>query len=108
MIATIVLLLQLTIAPAGAKKHAQEHRNERVTVCGTVARVFYAQRSRGRPTFLDFENGPFTVLIWDRHRSKVGNLAEHRGRRLCSTGLIHLYRGQPQMQISDPGNLTSR
>jgi hypothetical protein len=46
---------------------AAQHVGEHATVCGTVVSGHYAARSKGQPTFLDFDqpypNSAFKALI---------------------------------------------
>jgi hypothetical protein len=55
-------------------QEARQHVGEQATVCGVVASGRYAARSRGQPTFLNFDapypNAVFTVLIWGEDRPK--------------------------------------
>ena len=87
---------------------AANHVGKVATVCGTVASARYADRTRGTPTFLNFEqpypDQVFTVVIWGRHRSKFHSPPEleYAHRHLCVTGTVELFRGAPEMVIEDP------
>ncbi|MGH7190961.1 MAG: hypothetical protein ACREF0_17465 [Acetobacteraceae bacterium] len=99
--------------PAGAATvsagAAAGHAGETETVCGTVASVYYASRSRARPTFLDFgaryPHETFMAVIFDDDRPAFGQLAGLRGERACVTGPIQLYRGKPEIILQDPSQL---
>ena len=75
---------------------------EKATVCGEVASVQHAARSRGNPTFINLDrpypNQIFTVLIWGSDRPKFGDPEEaYRGKRICVTGKITDYKGGPEI-----------
>ncbi len=79
-------------------------------VCGVVASARYAERSKGRPTFLNLDkpypNAIFTALIWGEDRSKFDQpeirLLE---KRICTTGIITQYKGAPEMVLRQPSQL---
>lgn len=110
----LLCLLGLTLAiPASAKRvsasEAAGHAGETDTVCGTVASVYYASRSRARPTFLDFgaryPNESFTAVIFDDERPAFGQLSDLPGRKVCVTGPVQLYRGKPEIILHDPSQM---
>jgi hypothetical protein len=56
-----------------------------------------------------YPNQVFTVVIWREDRSKFGTPeASLRGKEICITGVIKLYRGRPEMVLHDPSELTQR
>lgn len=100
-------------ADALAAADAIHHVGESVTVCGEVASSRFARKRRGAPTFLNldepFPDQVFTILIWGRDRPKFAEAPEFlAGSRVCVTGVIRLYRGLPEMIVSDPGQLDVR
>ena len=89
---------------------AQRHVGEHATVCGIVASTRYSPKTKGQPTFLNFDSPYprqiFTVVIWGGDRPKFGTPETTlKGRRVCATGTIQLYRGTPEIVVSDPGQL---
>src|SRR5271157_1115535 len=81
---------------------AKNHVGERATVCGEVASVHYAARSRGNPTFINLDkpypDQIFTVLIWGSDRPKFGDPEEaYRSKHICVTGKISDYKGVPEI-----------
>lgn len=89
---------------------AKDHVGEVATVCGRVVSSHYAYRSRGRPTFLDFDrpypNQIFVVVIWGKDRAKFGRPEErYRDKRICATGLIRMYRGVPETIARTPNQI---
>lgn len=75
---------------------AVRHIGEAATVCGPVADVHYAPRSRGGPTFLDFDaaypNQDVVVVVWGEDAAKFGDLQAYEGRTACASGVIRAYR----------------
>jgi len=94
-------------------QQAAAHIGETATVCGIVASTNYASRSKGEPTYLNFErpfpNQIFTVLIWGSDRPKFGE-PENKlmGKRVCATGIIKEYRGKPEIVATDPRQLVAQ
>ena len=94
-------------APTIAPEQAQAHVGETVEVCGQVARVHLAFKTRGQPTFIDFvrpyPHAPFTAVIWGLDRGKFGDPhQQYLNKRVCVTGPIRLYRGQPEIILHSP------
>lgn len=106
LFATFPVLAQKTFTAAEAKQHI----GERATVCGDVASTHYAARSRGNPTFINFDkpypSEVFTLLIWGTDRPKFGEPEEtYRSKHVCVTGPIGEYRGTPQIVAHDPSQV---
>ncbi len=92
-------------------EQAAEHVGEVATVCGKVASATYASRSRGRPTFLNLDK-PYpdhisTIVIWGENRGEFSEAPErvYREKRICVTGEIETYRGKPQIEVEEPGQI---
>jgi micrococcal nuclease len=98
------------IAPIDAHKYIGMEK----TVCGTVVSATYAVRTKGRPTFLNLDRPYpkhiFTVVIWGSDRNKFKNPPEafFRGKRICVTGLIEDYRGEPEMIVRSPDQIVAK
>jgi len=119
-----IIALSLTLFTLFPILHAQENYitpeeaykyiGETKTVCGTVASATYAVRSRGKPTFLNlnkpYPNHVFTIVIWGSDRGKFKNPPEvfFKGKEVCVTGLITTYRGKPQIEVSEPSQITAK
>jgi hypothetical protein len=89
---------------------APQHVGEYATVCGVVASTKYAPQTRRQPTFLNFDapypRQVFTVVIWGVDRPKFASPeSAYLGKRVCASGTIELYRGKPEIVVSDPGQL---
>lgn len=110
------LLLIGFLAPFGhaeeklSPTEAKQHTGERATVCGAVASTRFAQRSCGQPTFLNLEkpypNQIFTVLIWGDNRTKFGTPeTKYMSKRICVSGDLKEYRGEPEIIATDPSQI---
>jgi len=90
-----------------AAKDAVAHVGETATVCGTVVSANYAAKSKGQPTFLNFDqpypNQVFTVMIWGSDRAKFGEPENtFLGKKVCANGVIKAYRGNPEIIATSP------
>lgn len=116
--ACLLLLLANLLVPARAVQNskltaaqAKDHIGERATVCGTVAGTHYAEKAKGAPTFLNFEKPfprqLFTVVIWGADRPKFGRPEiDYRGRKICVTGALKLFRKRPEMEVKEPKQIS--
>jgi DNA/RNA endonuclease YhcR with UshA esterase domain len=105
-----VCLLSIPSLHAQTKKlttaEAKDHIGERAMVCGKVVSTHYAKSSKGEPTFLNLDEPypkeVFTILIWGSDREKFGAPEdEYKGLRVCVTGKITSYRGQPEIVATE-------
>ena len=90
---------------------AVNHIGQQATVCGNVASIHFAFRSKGQPTFINL-NRPypsqiFTVLIWGSDRSKFPGAPEnyYRNKRICVSGKIKEFRGAPEIVVRNPSQI---
>jgi hypothetical protein len=98
-----VLFLLVFLAPCVvavqnlSASEAKQHVGEQAIVCGIVETARFAERTRGQPTFLNFDkpypDQIFTVVIWGENRSKFGSPeAKYSRKRICVAGTIKEYR----------------
>lgn len=97
---------QQRLATADAAKHV----GESATVCGRVVSTRFLESSNGQPTFLNFDkpypNTPFTVVIFGKDRGKFSAPEQtYKDKAVCVTGKIRDYRGKPEIEVTDPGQL---
>ena len=100
-------------APANSlsASEAKENIGSRTTVCGEVKSPTYASGTRGQPTFLNldqpFPNQIFTIIIWGNNRGNFPESPEslYRDERVCITGLIESFRGVPQIEATNSGQI---
>jgi len=109
LVLRVALLAQERISPAEAAKYI----GRRATVCGLVASANYATQSQGQPTYLDLDspypNHIFTALIWGENRDKFSTAPEkaYSGKRICVKGILSNSRGQPQIFVTSPSQITA-
>lgn len=113
----IYLGLLAVIASASANAQASikleevsKHVNDSVTVCGQVDDLRYFESSKNSPTFLNiggkYPNQLLTVVIWgDVRKQFKNNPDELKGRQVCFTGRIILYKDRPEIVIGQPEQL---
>jgi hypothetical protein len=115
----ICLAMSASLAARPAEIHtliaqqAKRHVGETAKVCGQVVRVHLAFKTRGQPTFLDFESphphAPFTAIIWGLDRGKFGQPEkQYLNKHICVTGPIRAYHGQPEIVLHSPRQITEK
>ena len=96
-------------ADAIAPGQAQAHVGQVVTVEGTVSDVF---ATRSGVTFLDiggsYPNNSFAVVIFKDDANKFPDADSLSGKTIDVTGAIRLFRGKPEIVLSDPGQLKTK
>ena len=102
--------LPISAAPI-TPEDAADHLGEMATVCGVVASGKFLANSHSQPTVLELDraypNAVFTAVIFGEDRAKFGTPEKSlRGKRICVTGSIRLYRGKPEIVLGDPSQLT--
>ncbi len=110
-----VIVFSVSIASGVIKpEEAQQHTGENQIVCGTVISTHYAMSSKGQPTFLNLDkpypNQIFTIVIWGDNRAKFKKAPEQYfdGKSICVTGVIEIYRGTPEIIVSDPSQIKNK
>jgi hypothetical protein len=87
-------------------RQAGKHTGEQTCISGRVLRVF---TSRTGNTFLDFcadyRNCSFTSIVFASDRPKFGDLGTLQGRDIELRGEVRLYHNQPEIVVSDPGQI---
>ena len=73
----------------------------------------YSFRTRGRPTFLNFDrpypHQVFTAVLWGSDRAKFGEPGkQYRNRHICVTGFISVFHGQPEMVLHSPKQVAEK
>lgn len=109
----LFVLLAFALSPAVAQTisaaDAKNHIGENATVCGKVTSERTATSSRGDPTFINLDaaypNQVFTILIWGDDRKSVGELPRE-GSRVCASGVITDYHGEPEIVVKSSGQLS--
>lgn len=96
-------------------EQAINYVGEKKTVEG-IFYVVYKPKVRGKPTFMNcprpYQSHDFTALIWGENRQKfidcLGGAAEDMldQHELRVSGLIELYKGKPEIILTECGQLT--
>jgi hypothetical protein len=103
-----------SIAQAQTKQltaeEAKNHVGETATVCGRVASIHFAEKTKGLPTFMNLDmpypKHIFTIVIWGTDRAKFGKPeATYRDRNVCVTGKITSHRDIPEIVVTTPGQI---
>jgi hypothetical protein len=90
------------------------HAGEVRIVEGIVVRTHYAEKSKGKPTFLDFHvpyKEYFKALIWDDNRDKFMQAfppnpeTYFEDKKVRIKGLIETYEGAPEIILNDPSQI---
>ena len=89
--------------PIIQSSEASEHIGQRATVCGVVVSKNTSEQSNGKPTFVNldrsFPQQNFTIVIWGKDSPAVGDFPATG--KVCVTGTIDTYRGNPQIAVHD-------
>ncbi len=88
-------------------EEVSKHIGDSVTVCGKVAGMRYFENSKNQPTFLNiganFPDQKITVVIWGETRKLfTGKVEDLKGKDICITGRIILYKERPEIIIYRP------
>ena len=110
----LALGLVLAAAPALAQtikpEETKAHVGQTVTVEGAVSAVHHARS--GRATFIDlggrYPNNAFTAVILARDASKFPDVDALDGKTVDITGAVRLYRGKPEIVLSDPAQIKTK
>ncbi len=90
------------------------HREKVVTVEGVIVITYYAQKSGGKPTFLDFHDpyeGYFACIIWEEDRQSFieefppNPESYFLDRKVRVEGTIEIYEGAPEIVLRDPSQI---
>ena len=107
----VIVFVESIAAGVINPKEAHQHLGENQTVCGIVASTHFVSSSKRQPTFLNLDqpypNQIFTILIWGENRPKFKEAPEKyfKGKRICVTGIIKIYRGTPEIIVNDPSQI---
>ena len=84
---------------------AIKHVGDYAMVCGVIASANHIRRSRGEPTYLNFDKPypehDFTVVIWGKDRRHFDVMPEKlKGYKACVYGKVETNRGRAQMVLT--------
>ena len=88
-------------------EEVSKHIGDSVTVCGKVSDMRYFEKSNKQPTFLNigdqYPNQQLTVVIWGETRKLfAGKVEDMKGKNICITGRIILFKEKPEIIIEKP------
>lgn len=114
LLTTLLLTLWPTVRLAFAQQavirdsESASYIGKSVTVEGTVVSVHVA---RSGITFLNFgaayPNQTFTAVIFQATSSRFPNAQQWEGKRVRVTGKVQLYRGKPEIVLSESSQLVA-
>ena len=90
------------------------HPEKAVTVEGVIVRTYYAKKSKGNPTFLDFHDpyeGYFICIIWEEDKQSFieefppNPESYFLDKKVRVEGTIEIYEGAPEIVLHDPSQL---
>ena len=92
-----------------------------VTVQGVIVRAYYAEKSKGQPTFLDFHDpyqGYFKCIIWEKDKQTGQPIREKfitafmpnpetyfLNKKVRVNGRIEIYKGDPEIILHDSAQI---
>ena len=85
---------------------AGDYAGKMVRVCARVYGTKFLSSSGRQPTFLDlgadYPNSPLTIVIWGDDRQNFKNPPEqfYKGKMICVTGKVVIYRNKPEIIVS--------
>ena len=91
-------------------EEVSKHIEDSVIVCGIVDDMRYFENSKNQPTFLNiggkYPNQLLTVVIWGVVRNQfTGSVEDLKGKQVCITGRIILFKEKPEIVIGQPGQI---
>ncbi|MCP5468638.1 MAG: DNA-binding protein [Deltaproteobacteria bacterium] len=118
---TVVVFLCLLTLPLSTSaqdfiraKEAIHYVGQNKIVCGKIVSAKYARRSRGSPTFLNFDkaypNHIFTAVIWIDDRANFARPPEiaYLYQEICVSGKIQTYKGRAQIFLASPNQVMTK
>ena len=112
ILAFLFIVPSVFAADSISPEDAINHIGQQATVCGNVASIHFASRSKGQPTFINlnrpYPNQIFTVLIWGSDRSKFPGDPEnyYSNKRICVSGKIQQYKGAPEIVVKSANQIS--
>jgi micrococcal nuclease len=91
--------IEITIA------EAKDHVGDKVTICAEIMETYSNTKAKGEPTMLNFgapyPKQSFSCIIWkdDLVNFKYNPAAYLKGKQVCITGIIKMYKGKPEMEV---------
>ena len=85
---------------------ASHYANDSVRICSKIYGGKYLENVKGSPTFLDvggiYPQAPLTLVIWGNVRKQFHRALELLyNKQVCIYGVIQMYKGKPQIVITN-------
>ena len=86
---------------------AAKHGGDSVTICTKIFGARYFETGSKSPTLLNagakYPDAPLTIVIYGESRAAFKNKPEeyYPEKNICVTGKIGMYRGKPQIVVTD-------
>jgi DNA/RNA endonuclease YhcR with UshA esterase domain len=104
----LTALAQIEVKPEELK----DHIGDSVKVTGKISGIRYLESAKNSPTLINiggtYPNQVYTIVIFGEVRKKLGYAPEeskYAGGMAIVTGKVELYKGKPQIVITDPAQL---
>jgi len=97
----------LVPSPAIAAADAKTHVGQTVTVEAAVSEIHRTRSGRQILINLNgrYPNNALTAVIFQNDFAKFANVESFNGKAVQVTGAIKLYRGKPEIVLSDPSQI---
>lgn len=90
---------------------AAKHEGDSVKICTKIYGGRYFENSNNTPTLLNagdkYPNAPLTIVIFGANRAAFKNKPEeyYPGKDICVTGKIVMYKGKPEIILTDESQI---
>lgn len=91
---------------------AKDFPGENIMVKGSVESIFQSKESSGKPTFIDLDYeypnpNRVTVIIWEEDLNNLEGILSHLeyGDIIYVKGMVEIYDGVAQIEVSDPDQI---
>jgi exonuclease VII large subunit len=107
-------MLWVTREPSGVRgcpeaiswEQAPDHVGLQTVLTGQVVSF----KSRGKGAFLNIgrdypSRSRLTAVVWEPNQHRFPGLDDYEGAVVCVAGTVSLYKGSPQVELTDPNQL---
>ena len=108
LIAALSLAAPVKITPRITPAEAAKHVGEQVIVQGTVDQIVVTVNLTTHINFGGrYPNHAFTATIFKARQSFFAGVKGYEGKVVQVRGLVHLYRGKPEIVLEEPEQLSA-
>jgi DNA/RNA endonuclease YhcR with UshA esterase domain len=108
LVFTITMLLQGAIAfsQSVSPDSAKYHEGSLTTICGKVYGTHAGQNGILKLNFgADYPDNTFTAVVFADDASKFKKAEEYKGKEICVTGKIQIYKGKAEVVLKEANQL---